>query len=85
MLPMAVVSEARRQYNDLDLADWSRHWNAINAQQGSLDKPIQLRFPDIFPIRSPTMLRCAIAEPNCVPLLCMFSSFTLHSNLVVFS
>jgi len=34
-----------------------------------MDKPIEFRFPDVFPIRSPTLLRCAIADPSCVAVL----------------
>ena len=79
-VPMAVISEARRKYTLLDLADWTRHWNAINVQQGSHDKPVELRWPDHFPIRSPTLLRLAILDPDLVPLLCMSSPLIIFEH-----
>ena len=79
---MAAVSDAKRRYMLLDLGDWIRHWNAINAQEGSPDKPIEFRWPDQFPIRTPTLLRCAITDPSLVPLLCKFSPFEFTSQLL---
>lgn len=70
MVPMMAISQVKRNYNNLDLADWVRYWNAVNAQDHTMDKSIQLRFPDLFPIRSPTLLRCAIVDPKCVPAIC---------------
>lgn len=70
MVPMLVVSEQKRAYSNLDLHDWVRHWNALNTQEKT-DLPIDFRFPDTFPIRSPTLLRCAIVDPGLAPLLCM--------------
>jgi 2-hydroxychromene-2-carboxylate isomerase len=45
------------------------YWNGINAQEGSPDKNIDFHWADIFPIRTPTVLRVAIADPSTVPLL----------------
>ena len=70
MLPMMAISEQKRSYMDQDLTDWVSFWNAVNEQEGSPDKPIDFHWPTIFPIRSPTILRCAIVDPSCVPLLC---------------
>jgi hypothetical protein len=53
-----------------DLSDWVRYWNAVNAQTGSNDKPIEFKWPDQFPIRSPTVLRCAMVEPKLTAMLC---------------
>jgi hypothetical protein len=72
MVPGAVLSAQKRAYSNQDMADWVRHWNAVNGQQNNPDKPIHLRFPDKFPIRTPTLLRCAIANSSCIPLLCTF-------------
>ncbi|KIW94808.1 uncharacterized protein Z519_04785 [Cladophialophora bantiana CBS 173.52] len=68
-VPMAAISQAKRNYMRQDLGDWIRHWNSINQQRGSHDKPIEFRWPSQFPIRTPTALRCAIVDPNLVPLL----------------
>ncbi|KAE9987501.1 hypothetical protein EG328_002486 [Venturia inaequalis] len=67
--PMLALSEQKRNYANLDIADWPRLWNAVNAQEQTMDKPIEYRFPDKFPIRSPTLLRCAIVDPSCIPVL----------------
>jgi hypothetical protein len=72
IVPMLVVSEQKRTYSNQDLRDWVRHWNALNTQEKT-NRPINFRFPDTFPIRSPTLLRCAIVEPSLTPLLCMLA------------
>src|SRR4051812_40926400 len=46
-----------------------RHWNAVNAQRVPPGKPVTLRFPSEFPIRTPLALRCSIVEPGVVPFL----------------
>lgn len=66
---MMAVSEQKRKYGDLDMHDWLRYWNAVDAQEHTMDKPIAFQFPDAFPIRSPTLLRCAIVDPSCIPVL----------------
>ncbi|OCK83773.1 protein disulfide with oxidoreductase activity [Lepidopterella palustris CBS 459.81] len=69
MLPMAAVSEQKRKYGIKDLSDWVRYWNAVNLQEHTMEKPIEFLHPDVFPIRSPTLLRCAIVDPSCIPVL----------------
>lgn len=74
MIPMLAMSPQKQAYIRQDQADWVRHWNAINSQERGPEKPIQLRFPDIFPIRSPVLLRIAMVEPKTTPVLCAFPS-----------
>jgi hypothetical protein len=69
---MLTISPQKRAYTRQDQADWVRHWNAINNQEKGPEKPIKLRFPDIFPIRSPMLLRVAMVEPKTIPVLCTF-------------
>lgn len=68
--PMSAVSEQKRNYSQLDHQDWCRWWNAINEQEGKPDKPIEFYWADVFPIRTPTVLRAALAEPGLVGPLC---------------
>jgi hypothetical protein len=70
MMPILAISPQKRAYNDRDQGDWIRHWNALNVQAGSLEKEITLRFPDQFPIRSPTLLRVAIVDARTIPVMC---------------
>jgi hypothetical protein len=74
MIPMLAMSPQKQAYIRQDQADWVRHWNAINSQERGPEKPIKLRFPDIFPIRSPVLLRIALVEPKTTPVLCTFPS-----------
>jgi hypothetical protein len=76
MLPGAAVSAQKRDYSTKDLSYWVRYWNAINLQEGTMDKPIEFYYTETFPIRSPALLRCAIVEPRCIPALCMFFYFS---------
>lgn len=69
-LPMSAVSTQKALWSRQDHSDWVRFWNAVNAQEGGLDKEIRFHWADIFPIRTPTVLRCAHVDPSCVPLLC---------------
>ena len=69
-MPMLAYSPQKRAYSGKDQADWIRHWNALNIQQGGHDQEIKLRFPDQFPIRSPTLLRVAMVEPKTIPAMC---------------
>ncbi|CAO2652267.1 Nn.00g005500.m01.CDS01 [Neocucurbitaria sp. VM-36] len=69
-LPMSAVSAAKAMWSRQDHADWTRYWNAVNEQDGGgKDKRIEFHWADVFPIRTPTVLRVAIAEPKTVPLL----------------
>ena len=69
---MLAMSPQKLAYTRQDQADWVRHWNAINSQQDGSKKAIEFRFPDVFPIRSPTLLRIAMIEPKTIPVLCRF-------------
>src|ERR1700761_3995819 len=70
---MAAISEQKRKYSQLDHTDWVRWWNQVNAQEGSPDKNIDFHWADIFPIRTPAVLRAVLAEPKLIGALCMFS------------
>jgi len=63
---MAAVSETKRLYSQWDHACWTRWWNAINIQEGRPDKNIDFYWADIFPIRTPTVLRAVLVEPALV-------------------
>ncbi|KAF2008691.1 thioredoxin-like protein [Aaosphaeria arxii CBS 175.79] len=68
-LPMAAVSQSKALWSRQDHADWVHYWNSVNEQEGRPDKNIDFHWADIFPIRTPTVLRCAIADPSTVPML----------------
>lgn len=72
---MAAVSEAKRNYSVLDHRDWCNWWNDINRQNGSPDKNINFYWADIFPIRTPTVLKAVLVEPKLVDVLCEYSIF----------
>ncbi len=57
-VPMLAISEAKRAYGSLDLADFAKLYGNI-----------QLRFPEGFPIRTVLPLRVSLVEPKTVPLL----------------
>lgn len=63
---MAAISEQKRKYSQLDHTDWVRWWNQVNKQEGSPDKNIDFHWADIFPIRTPTVLRAVLVEPKLV-------------------
>jgi hypothetical protein len=42
----------------------------VNAQENSLDKNIDFHWADVFPIRTPTVLRAVLVEPKLVDVLC---------------
>lgn len=69
MLPSGSVSPAKATWSRQDHADWTHYWNSVNAQEGSPDKAVSFYWADIFPIRTPTVLRVAIAEPATIPTL----------------
>ena len=75
---MAAVSEAKRKYSQLDHLDWCRWWNDINDQNGRPDKNIDFYWADIFPIRTPTVLRAVLVEPGLVDVLC--ESFRIYDR-----
>ncbi|KAF2650509.1 protein disulfide [Lophiostoma macrostomum CBS 122681] len=68
-LPASAASAQKAIYSRQDHADWVRFWNSVNEQEGRPDKAIEFHWADVFPIRTPTVLRCAIVEPACVPFL----------------
>ncbi|XPS69076.1 hypothetical protein M3J09_001356 [Ascochyta lentis] len=68
-MPMLAISPAKAMWSRQDHADWTAYWNAVNISQNSADKPIDFHWADIFPIRTPTVLRVAIVQPDTVPLL----------------
>jgi len=72
-LPMAAISEQKRNYSQNDHRDWVRWWNGVNAQDGSPDKNIDFYWADVFPIRTPTILRVVLVEPKLVDVLCKFA------------
>ena len=69
-LPMAAISEQKRKYSQLDHRDWVRWWNAVNEQEGRPDKNIEFYWADIFPIRTPTVLRAVLVKPELIRSLC---------------
>ncbi|KAF1923428.1 thioredoxin-like protein [Didymella exigua CBS 183.55] len=68
-MPMLAVSPTKAAWSTQDHADWTAYWNAVNASEGYKDKEIAFHWADVFPIRTPTLLRVAIVEPATVPLL----------------
>lgn len=73
-MPMLAVSPTKAAWSRQDHADWTAYWNAVNASEGSSDKNIAFHWADVFPIRTPMVLRVAIVEPSTVPLLCKLSA-----------
>ena len=67
-LPMAAVSPAKALWSRQDHADWTEYWNAISRQDGG--REVKFYWADIFPIRTPTVLRVALVEPDTTNLLC---------------
>ncbi|KAF2214389.1 hypothetical protein CERZMDRAFT_37374 [Cercospora zeae-maydis SCOH1-5] len=63
-LPMAAMSEQKRNYSRLDHGDWVRWWNAVNVQEGKPNKSIDFHWADVFPIRTPTLLKAVLVEPK---------------------
>ncbi|KAK5057870.1 hypothetical protein LTR84_011871 [Exophiala bonariae] len=68
-LPMGAISEFKRKYVGLDQGDWVKWWNDINRQNGRPDKNIDFKWADVFPIRTPTVLRAVLVEPRLVDIL----------------
>ncbi|KAJ8112252.1 hypothetical protein OPT61_g5339 [Boeremia exigua] len=68
-MPMLAVSATKAAWTRQDHADWTAYWNAVNVSEGGIDRPIDFNWADVFPIRTPTVLRVAIVEPSTVPFL----------------
>jgi len=66
---MAAVSPTKALWSRQDHADWTAWWNAVNIQENLPDKNIDFYWADIFPIRTPTVLRVAIVDPSTVEIL----------------
>lgn len=77
---MKAISEAKREYMRLDQADWVRWWNDVNHQDGRPDKNINFYWVDIFPIRTPAVLRAVLVEPRLVDILCGFLELFLDRD-----
>jgi hypothetical protein len=69
-LPSSAISPTKAAWARQDHGDWVRYWNAINVQEGRPDRNIDFHWAENFPIRTPTVLRCAILAPQTVPVLC---------------
>ena len=69
-LPMGAISEQKRNYMRMDHNDWVRWWNSINVQEGRPDKNIDFHWADIFPIRTPNLLKAVLVEPKLCEALC---------------
>ena len=67
-LPGSAVSPAKAKWSRQDHADWTEYWNAVSAQDGGQQG--KFHWADTFPIRTPTVLRVAIVEPETTNLLC---------------
>jgi 2-hydroxychromene-2-carboxylate isomerase len=67
-LPASAVSPAKAMWSRQDHADWTEYWNAVSAQDGGGE--VKFYWADTFPIRTPTVLRVAIVEPETTKLLC---------------
>lgn len=68
-LPTSAVSPTKAAWSRQDHADWTHYWNAVNKQEDNPDKNIDFYWADQFPIRTPTVLRVALADPSTVALL----------------
>ncbi|KAJ3113692.1 hypothetical protein HDU96_003057 [Phlyctochytrium bullatum] len=62
-VPMLAVPPIKREYAARDMSDWVQYWSALPYPDGTTPKPLNFRFPTVFPIRSVTPLRVAIVEP----------------------
>ncbi|KAI4682221.1 uncharacterized protein J4E88_005111 [Alternaria novae-zelandiae] len=66
-LPGSAVSPTKAKWSRQDHADWTEYWNAVSAQDGG--RQVKFHWADTFPIRTPTVLRVAIVEPETTKLL----------------
>jgi 2-hydroxychromene-2-carboxylate isomerase len=74
-MPMLAVSATKAAWSRQDHADWTNWWNAVNEQEGGKDRRIDFHWAEVFPIRTPMVLRVGIVEPKTMDLLCE----SLHS------
>lgn len=80
-MPMAAVSKAKANWSKQDHRDWTSWWNAVDAQDGAGEQ-VKFQWADVFPIRTPTVLRVGIVEPKTVPALCEYFSYLATCLLV---
>lgn len=73
-MPLLAVSAAKAAWTSQDIVDWTRWWNAVNVQEGGRDGKFGFYWADVFPIRSPTLLRVGLVEPRVTKVLCKFLS-----------
>lgn len=79
MLPSTAASKQKREWSNLDMQDWQDFWRAVDERdglKGSEVMPERIRWPDVFPIRSPNLLRCALVDEAVVPVLCKSQDIT---------
>jgi 2-hydroxychromene-2-carboxylate isomerase len=85
-MPMLAISPTKAIWSRQDHADWTTWWNAINDQDGGRDKRVDFNWAEVFPIRTPTVLRVGIVEPKTMNLLCEFGPFRCHvGNALIIS
>jgi 2-hydroxychromene-2-carboxylate isomerase len=77
-LPGSAVSPAKAMWSRQDHADWTEYWNTVSAQDGG--REVKFYWADTFPIRTPTVLRVAIVEPETTGLLCKSSCPSLFPS-----
>ena len=83
-LPMAAISPAKALWSKQDHADWTEYWNAVNTQDaGKEDSIEEVKFywADVFPIRTPTVLRVALVKPETTKLLCKLNNPLCSSHM----
>lgn len=68
--PGKAISPAKMLWSRQDHADWTKWWNSVDIQEGHKDGQIKFHWADNFPIRTPTVLRVALVEPQTVKTLC---------------
>ncbi|KAG9193685.1 hypothetical protein G6011_03720 [Alternaria panax] len=66
-VPGMAVSPAKLLWTRQDHADWAEYWNAVSTQDGG--RKVKFFWADIFPIRTPTVLRVALVKPETTSLL----------------
>jgi len=72
----------------LDMQDWQNFWRAVDERDGLKETevmPERIRWPDVFPIRSPNLLRCALVDESVVPALCKYKTPLSFAHQVPFA
>ncbi|KAI8938603.1 hypothetical protein NX059_004476 [Plenodomus lindquistii] len=69
-MPLLAMSPTKAAWTRQDHADWTAWWNAVNEQEGvNRDRRINFKWAEVFPIRTPTVLRVGLVEPKAIPVL----------------